>query len=149
MMKKIFQKRVFALYLSLAFFAGGAPAQGSEVEGRWLNVDAKTGTWLFVAECYRVDGHLHIRVVELPESAGVQSCQNCPEPFKGRALEGMDIVWGLRKSADGWDRGKIIDPESGKIYDCAVWLDKGGALNVRGYLKMKLFGKTQRWERPK
>ncbi len=137
------------MFLSLAFFGGEALAQGSSIEGRWLNVDPKTGNWLFVAECYRVDGHLHVRVVDLPENAEVRSCQNCPEPLQGRALEGMDIVWGLRKSADGWDRGKIIDPESGKIYDCALWLDKSGTLNVRGYLKMKLFGKTQRWERPK
>ena len=44
--------------------------------------------------------------------------------------------------------GKILDPDSGKIYDVKLELADGGrTLNVRGYLGIALLGRTQRWKR--
>ena len=44
--------------------------------------------------------------------------------------------------------GRILDPESGRIYDCEMRLaDDGTTLVVRGYVGLPAFGRTLRWVR--
>lgn len=42
--------------------------------------------------------------------------------------------------------GQIYDPDSGKTYDCMMWLE-GLKLKVRGYVGVSLFGRTETFER--
>lgn len=53
----------------------------------------------------------------------------------GAYLCGLDFIYGLSlKSGDRY-HGKVIDPDSGSIYDCEVWFDgKSNRLVVRGEL---------------
>jgi uncharacterized protein (DUF2147 family) len=44
--------------------------------------------------------------------------------------------------------GDILDPESGSIYRCKFRLEENGKrLNVRGFIGLSLFGRTQTWLR--
>ncbi len=58
---------------------------------------------------------------------------------------GMDFVYDVKKEEDG-DRykGKIIDPEEGKVYDVELWLE-GDVLIVRG--EIWIFGKDIPWQK--
>ena len=73
------------------------------------------------------------------------------------AREGMDILSGFAPSAseatpDGrrvtteW-RGRIFNRENGKTYDCLMSVGEHGELNLRAYVGLPLFGKTQAWQR--
>lgn len=57
---------------------------------------------------------------------------------------GLDIIWDMEWDADDnqYEDGKIMDPQSGKVYSSVIWRD-GAALNVRG--KIGPFGRTQTW----
>jgi uncharacterized protein (DUF2147 family) len=47
-----------------------------------------------------------------------------------------------------WSDGEILDPKNGKTYRCDIQLtDNGEKLNVRGYIGITLFGRSQTWER--
>ncbi|GIS21656.1 MAG: hypothetical protein CM15mP122_1620 [Bacteroidota bacterium] len=43
--------------------------------------------------------------------------------------------------------GTILDPKSGKIYDCYISLEDDNTLKVRGFLGFSLLGRTQIWKR--
>lgn len=57
---------------------------------------------------------------------------------------GLDIIRGMRAHGDTWSGGTILDPESGKVYDCKLWVEDG-QLKVRGYIAF--FYRTQTWVR--
>ncbi len=61
------------------------------------------------------------------------------------------IVTGMRRNADQaglFDGGEILDPNNGKVYRSQMRLtDAGRKLEVRGYIGVPLFGRTQTWLR--
>lgn len=62
----------------------------------------------------------------------------------------MRILWNLQKDKDAWTNGKILDPDTEKIYRCVLSVeDSGNRLKVRGFIGMSLFGRTQYWLREK
>ncbi|MBK7099335.1 MAG: DUF2147 domain-containing protein [Sphingobacteriales bacterium] len=42
--------------------------------------------------------------------------------------------------------GRIYDPESGKTYNCKMWLDDH-QLKVRGFMGVSILGKTETFSR--
>ena len=48
-----------------------------------------------------------------------------------------------------WEDGKIYDPENGKTYSCNLTLKDRNILDVRGYIGLSLFGRTETWTRTK
>lgn len=45
-----------------------------------------------------------------------------------------------------WE-GEIYNRENGKTYACLMWLNADGSLQVRPYVGLSLFGRTQTWQR--
>jgi uncharacterized protein (DUF2147 family) len=57
-------------------------------------------------------------------------------------------LWGLKKQGEEYNGGEILDPENGKIYRARLKLDDGGKkLDVRGFIGISLFGRSQIWLR--
>jgi uncharacterized protein (DUF2147 family) len=50
----------------------------------------------------------------------------------------------MKAEGDAWAEGTILDPETGNVYDCKMWLENG-KLMVRGYVAF--FFRTQVWVR--
>jgi uncharacterized protein (DUF2147 family) len=64
-------------------------------------------------------------------------------PLKGyRMLK--DFVYD--SSSKEWSGGTIYDPESGSLYSCVITKDKE-VLNIRGYVGVKMLGRTDIWKR--
>jgi uncharacterized protein (DUF2147 family) len=60
----------------------------------------------------------------------------------------MTIVNGLKKHGDEYEGGEILDPKNGKVYRSKVTLKDGGKkLDVRGYIGVPMFGRSQVWVR--
>lgn len=60
----------------------------------------------------------------------------------------MNLLWGFKKEDDSWTSGKILDPETGEIYTCKLWMENANTLMVRGYAGLfDLFYRTQTWKR--
>jgi len=76
-----------------------------------------------------------------------------PDPrLKRRELIGIELLSGLQPSADApdeWSGGKVYDPTSGRTYRAVIRLDEWGRLRVRGYLGIRLLGRTTIWNRVK
>lgn len=74
-----------------------------------------------------------------------------PDPaLRNRDVIGMTFLKDFVYDGKGtWEDGTIYDPKSGKTYDSKITLDADGNLNVRGYIGISLFGRTETFVRIK
>lgn len=62
--------------------------------------------------------------------------------LRERNMVGSDFMTDFKYAEGEYVNGKIYDPESGKTYDCKMWLT-GNQLKVRGYVGIPLLGRTE------
>lgn len=61
---------------------------------------------------------------------------------------GIQLVGGFEYKGDNtWEEGTIYDPESGKTYKCKITLDDKNTMNIRGFIGVSMFGRTDTWKR--
>lgn len=142
----------FAAPLILAFaFGAPAPAQNlSSPAGQWTTIDDTTGKPKSVVEIDVAGDQLTGKVLEVLQSdqGPHPVCKECSGERKDQPIEGMTIIWDMKKDGDGWAGGTILDPKSGKTYGCKIHLVEGGnKLEVRGFKGFSLLGRTQVWVR--
>jgi uncharacterized protein (DUF2147 family) len=118
--------------------------------GTWQNIDDETGKPKAHIEIYEMNGVLYGKIVKLinPDEPNPK-CTKCPGEFKDKPVEGLQIMWGLKKDGNEYTGGKILDPKSGNIYSCKIELLGPDKLKVRGFLGVSLLGRTQYWYRLK
>lgn len=120
-------------------------------EGLWKTVDDHTGAPRALVRIYR-EGDAYFGRVEaglVPEAAG-ERCTGCKDERKDQLIVGMVILRNLKleEDGDGFGGGDILDPESGSVYRCLLHVEgEGRRLNVRGYIGLSLFGRSQTWLR--
>lgn len=84
-----------------------------------------------------------IRVFAPPANSADPRCSACRPPLKDMPIVGMKIL-----KAKPTGEGEILDPDEGRVYRCTLKLLAGGAkLEVRGYIGVPMFGRTQVWLR--
>ena len=140
--------RTVAIYVSL-LIGSTAFAQSSPV-GLWRNIDDKTGEVKAEIRIVETPAGLsgHIEKVLKKDAKPGDVCDKCEDDRKNQPMQGLEIIRGGRKSADGglWEGGKILDPENGSEYRLRLKpMDGGKKLQVRGYLGP--FYRTQTWVR--
>ena len=121
----------------------------AQVTGKWKYVDEQDGQEKSVIEIYKYGDRYHGRIVELLPSSKRTHCERCYGDLKGKPLIGMNIIYDLKITANGGRDGKILDPGSGKIFNCSIELESENLLKVRGYLGVPTMGKSQYWQRVK
>jgi len=77
--------------------------------------------------------------------------RNPDEAMQSRPILGLKLLNGFVRDGDKnvWKKGKIYNPEDGKTYSAELTLDEPGQLEVRGYVGLPMFGKSQTWTRAK
>lgn len=139
------KKSAFCFLLSLVTVA----CMGQQkITGMWKNIDDEDGKEKSHIQIYEKNGKLHAKVVKLLANATVRICEKCTGTNKNKPIEGMEILWDLKKVSDKeYENGKILNPKNGKEYDCFISLVEPNKLKVRGYMGVSMFGKTQYWYR--
>lgn len=136
----------FALVLATAAYA----ANDTPV-GIWTQVDDATGKPKSIIEITeQSDGTLQgvVKQVLFSDQGPHPVCEKCEGERHNKPVEGMVIMWGVKKDGDRWDGGQILDPNNGKTYKVKLSLQDGGQkLDVRGYIGMPMLGRTQTWIR--
>jgi uncharacterized protein (DUF2147 family) len=65
----------------------------------------------------------------------------------GRSQCDLAIIRGMVPGDDNRLHGTVTDPTDGKTYSAELWVGEDGALRLRGFIGLELFGSTQRWEK--
>lgn len=124
--------------------------QPISVEGLWVTQDDESGKQKSEVLIYKDNGKLYGKIVRLllPEDQG-KICVNCKGIDKGKPIAGLVIVNNLIWEGESWEDGTILDPKSGKLYDCYITLEDNNNLKVRGFYGFSILGRTQNWIRKK
>ncbi len=73
---------------------------------------------------------------------------NPDETKRSTPLLGYNNLLGFSyKGKSEYDGGTIYDPENGSVYNCNISLKDDNTLEVRGYIGVSLFGRTDTWKR--
>jgi len=146
--KKFSQLTVLSAFLFISY---GNAQSLDPVLGVWKTIDEKTNQPSSLIRLEEKNGELIGTVTELIPTPGetlVTHCNLCKDERKGKAITGMIIMKGLRKSSPGvWSGGEILDPEEGEIYKVKITMVNDKTLDVRGYIGIPLLGRTQTWVR--
>lgn len=133
------------LILALALLPFAASAQSSPL-GKWKTFDEETGQARSIVEVYEAkDGTLSGKVVETLYAPN-PLCDKCTGANKNKPVNGMTILWGLKKAGDGYSGGTVLKPSVGKTYKSKARLTDGGKkFEVSGC--MAFICKKQVWTR--
>ncbi|SEV87612.1 DUF2147 domain-containing protein [Luteibacter sp. 329MFSha] len=145
-------KHLIRTTLALALTASALPALADSTTpvGKWKTIDDKTHEVKSIVEITENGGLLEGKVLQVLKSdhGPHPKCTECSGERKDKPIEGMTIMWGLKKDGDEWSGGQILDPAKGKIYKVTIKLEDGGKkLDVHGYIGFSLIGRSQEWVR--
>jgi len=64
--------------------------------------------------------------------------------LRARPVMGLKILDGLRRTGERtWADGKLYNPDDGETYQVSVSIQDDGALRLRAYVLLPLFGQTR------
>lgn len=136
---------VFLLLLSSSSRPVSAPPRPPATDaivGRWLTAD-KAG----IIQVYGQKGRYTGKIVG-PENPPRLDANNPDPALRKRPLLGVVMLQDFRYDDEGaWKDGTIYDPRNGKTFSCTLRLKSASALEVRGYVGVSLFGRTEIWTR--
>lgn len=119
-----------------------------DVIGVW-----KTGSGKGMVRIYKEGNKYYGKIVWLKEpndETGKPKVDknNSDESLRNRPLLGLvnlrDFVY---KGNKVWENGRIYDPENGNDYSCEMKMTDENTLEVRGFIGVSLFGRTDVWKR--
>jgi uncharacterized protein (DUF2147 family) len=146
-MRTLIQLSLIATVLAapLAWAQEGSPV------GLWKTIDDSSGKPSALIRITEKGGELTGKIEKLfraPNEDQNPKCVACTDARKDQPIIGMTIVSGLKKSGDEYTGGEILDPKNGKIYKSKLMVRDGGKkVEVRGYVGMPMFGRSQDWLR--
>lgn len=150
-MKKGYVLLLFALVVTLSLTVQNILAideHADKVMGVW-----KTGSGKGMVKIYKENDKYYGKLVWLKEpndESGKPKVDknNSDESMRSRALLGIvnlrDFVY---KGDKVWEEGKIYDPENGSDYSCEMKMTDDNTLEVRGFIGVSLFGRTDVWKK--
>ena len=133
--------------------AGTFAARAAEptAAGLWEQVDEKSGkaeSWFKIAERNGVYEGTLVKIFSKPGEDENIVCDKCEGAERGAPLLGLALIKGMRRNGLSYEDGTIMDPRDGSVYRALMKVSPDGQkLEVRGYLGISLFGRTQVWKR--
>lgn len=139
------------LYFLLALFTViTLNTKAQTVFGKWKTIDDETGKEKSIVEIYEQNGVLYGKITQLFREPGEEPdpvCDKCEDDRKGQKIKGMVIIRDMKLKDGYYQGGTIVDPKTGRVYKCELWLQAGNPnkLELRGYWGW--FFRTQTWVR--
>lgn len=116
----------------------------------WKTIDDKTNQVTAIIQFNEDEnGSLTAKIKKVLVPGEEDICKSCIGEFKNKSLKDLVIVTGLKKVRENeYENGKILDPDTGKIYKFNARIENNGKKLVgRGYLGLSLIGRNQIWYR--
>jgi uncharacterized protein (DUF2147 family) len=146
-MKNIF--KCFLLFFSISLFSFKNPSNADAIVGFWKTGDSKA-----IVEIYKQGDKYFGKIVWLAEPNDPETGKpkvdkkNEDEKLRTRPILGLVNLRDFKFIKNKlWEEGKIYDPKSGEDYSCTIRLIDDNTIEVRGYVGISLFGRTDTWKR--
>ncbi|UYZ61458.1 DUF2147 domain-containing protein [Hymenobacter weizhouensis] len=135
---------VLGITLTLALAADNPDA----VLGVWKNGEG-TGMVQIYKRGDKYFGRIvWLKVANNPNGTPRTDSNNPEEKLRNRPLKGLENMRDFTYVGNNkWESGKIYDPKNGSDYSCEMTLVDENTLEVRGFIGVSLFGRTDVWKR--
>jgi uncharacterized protein (DUF2147 family) len=150
-MKAITVSIAIIISLFIAPFSGNvlkAQDEGDKLVGLWLPSNEKARV-----KIEKIGDKYYGRIVWLKEPKDEDGNEkvdknNPDESMRSVKLLGYRILKDfVYKGKNKWEDGTIYDPENGSTYNCTIVLSDDNTIDVRGYIGVSMFGRTDTWKR--
>lgn len=135
-------KKIFLMMFLLVGMANTSNAQskGDVIIGEWIN-QKKDAKFLI----YKLEDKYFGKVIW--GTGDQKKDYKNPNPkLRDREVIGLVILNNFVFDGDDtWEEGTIYDPREGKTYSCKLTLKGKNQLNVRGFIGISMFGRTDVW----
>ena len=132
------------LLTGIAVFAQNADA----VLGVWKSGEGTGMVQIFKKSDKYFGKVVWLKVPNDPDGKPRTDLNNPDEKLRTRPLKGLENLREfVFKGKDVWEEGRIYDPKTGNDYACVMKLVDENTLEVRGYIGVSLFGRTDVWKR--
>lgn len=137
---------VLMIFNSLWVFAGYNP---DDILGIW-----KDGQGKGQIQIYKTNGKYFGKIIWLKNPKENNNTPKLdkknPDPkLRNKPIIGLMMLRDFKYQEEEWSGGHIYNPSDGKEYKAFMKLKDKNTLNVRGYVGISLFGKTDTWSRVK
>ena len=145
-------KRFLGLFLLIGLLVASFSAQAAPspdaVLGVWKNGEG-TGMIQIFKKGDKYFGRLvWLKVANTPEGKPRTDVNNPDENKRKVMLKGLENMRDFTHTGENkWENGKIYDPKNGSDYSCEMTLVDANTLEVRGFIGVSLFGRTDVWKR--
>lgn len=143
-MKKLILLNTLFLLTIICF----AQSEGDAILGVW-----ETGSGKARVKIDKVGDKFFGKVVWLREPLNEEGKpkvdkNNPDEKLRTLPLLGYKLIKDFSfKGEKVWEDGTIYDPENGSTYSCTIKMTDENTLDVRGFIGVSLFGRTDVWKR--
>ena len=141
--------RSMILVAGLVLSSIAFPASAQQVKaptGLWLTENERSVVELY--QCKKGEPLLCGKIAWIIEG-GMQHDTKNPDASKhDTPLCGLTILSGLRmENPTRWTGGKVYKADEGDTYDASMTILSDNSVEVRGYMGISMFGKSQKWKR--
>jgi hypothetical protein len=140
-------------FLAHAAPAPQPPADLSSAAGLWEQYnddDGRREGWFLIFERSKgvYEGAIVKMFLKPGEDPAALRCTKCTGEQKNQPSLGLVIIKGMQKQGRSYENGTILDPRDGQVWSARMELSPDGKqLEVRGFLGVSLFGRSQVWKR--
>ena len=139
---------ILAAMLFIATPGADDPAvQEKDILGVWLTTDGKAHIEIF--QCgEQYCGKIVWLSEPLEDGQPKRDKENPDDTLRNRPILGLVLMRDFTYEGDAtWSGGTVYDPESGDEYRGKMTLQDAKTLDLRGYVLLPLFGRTETWTR--
>jgi len=128
--------------------AAAADARLASPVGLWEPLDS-SGKPLGLIRIYEVKGLYNGRIEPMSATEDHSArCTRCTDDRHDKPIIGLELLRHLRPENGKYVGGAILDPDTGHVWSCELWLINGGhQLIMRGYLLFPFLGRSLTWQR--
>jgi uncharacterized protein (DUF2147 family) len=141
-MRKLIVRKLGLIAMLSCGIGLSAQTRPSGILGYWREPSGS------VIEIFACGSDVCAKMAAISPTADSQVDGNNPDPkARTQPLCGMQIGYGFHlDDAAHADGGRLYDPKSGKTYHGTMSAD-GDKLNLRGYVGIRAFGRSETWTR--
>ncbi|MCE2994496.1 MAG: DUF2147 domain-containing protein [Cyclobacteriaceae bacterium] len=139
---------LFILLLALSSSIVFAQTESDAILGVW-----ETGSGKARVKIDKVGDKFYGKVVWLREPLNEEGKpkvdkNNPEENLRTVPILGYKLIKDFSYKGDKtWEDGTIYDPENGSTYSCTIKMTDENTLDVRGFIGVSIFGRTDVWKR--
>ncbi len=134
-----------SLFILFSFFmaftkTSYAQVKENDILGEWLTQKKDSRILIFK------QGDKYFGKIVWGNNSFTKDIKNPKKELQNRELMGLVILTNFTFDGDNvWEDGKVYDPLEGKTYSCKITLKNAEKLNIRGYVGISLFGRSEVW----